>query len=238
LRKAEELDDRRQGRDQRQREQPEHDAAERQGQRGRIELDDAALLLLVVDDVETGHQRLHRGRGAPQREQQREDHAESEALPRLAGDLGKLVGDDRARFLGDEPDHDGDLLLDVMRVERQAIDRDRGGQCGKERQQAVEAESRGEDREVVLRYLVLHPHENVPPAPRRDFGRRVGTAAAPALARAVMVDGTGLSAVLARGHPRLALRTCTMPMLIGGCRPCAEGRGDRDACGRRKDKSG
>ena len=70
-----------------------HDCAEREGQRDQIELDEAALLILVVDDVERIEDRLHAGIGAPQRKAEADHERERQLAVAVAGDARDLIAD-------------------------------------------------------------------------------------------------------------------------------------------------
>ena len=63
----------------------------------RLSLHEAALLLLVVDDVERVDDRLHAGIGAPQRQHEAEDEADAEGAVALGGDADDLLTDDVQR---------------------------------------------------------------------------------------------------------------------------------------------
>ena len=90
------------------------DRAEREGERDEVEPDEAALLVLVVDDVERVEDRLHAGVGAPQRDGKAEHEAEAERAVALGSDPGDLLLDDveraarqRRRESSDEMVRDG-----------------------------------------------------------------------------------------------------------------------------------
>ena len=60
------------------RDQNEDDHAEGEGEGAEVELDEAALLLLAIGDVESIKDRLHSGIGAPQRDRKAEEEGEAQ----------------------------------------------------------------------------------------------------------------------------------------------------------------
>ena len=77
--------------------QNEENGAEGEGEGQQVQRDEAALLLLVIDDVEGIEDGLHAGIGAPQRQHQAEDEAEAESAAALRGDAVDLLADDVER---------------------------------------------------------------------------------------------------------------------------------------------
>src|SRR5262245_13723735 len=70
------------------------DGADCEEERNEIEPDDAALLLLIVDDIECIKNRLHAGIGAPQRDAETQEKAEGESAVALGCDARNLVAQD------------------------------------------------------------------------------------------------------------------------------------------------
>ena len=62
-----------------------------------VELDEAALLVLVVDDVERVEDRLHAGIRAPQREAEAHDERERQLAVIVARDAHDLIADELDR---------------------------------------------------------------------------------------------------------------------------------------------
>ena len=113
------------------------DGADGEEQRDHVEPDEAALLVLVVDDVERVEDRLHAGIGAPQRNAEPEEKAEGEpavALGRDARDL--LAPGDRASRPGRCRTAIDKMLADRADIGEQRVGRNAGGDRRKQGDQA------------------------------------------------------------------------------------------------------
>jgi hypothetical protein len=105
-----------------------HDEAEdeeqRERQRHEVEPDEAAALLLAIGDVHPLNECLHPLRRAPQRQEDTQGRADSDAGARAFGNLPRLRAQDLGGVLGQRAGHGLKLARDVRRVEDEARDGD------------------------------------------------------------------------------------------------------------------
>src|SRR5690606_27534445 len=111
---------------------------------------------------------------AEQGEQDADDRGDAETAAGR-GHRARLVGDDRPGLLRQERADRGDLLLDLLRIERQAPDRDHRGDRGKQGEERVEADARGDQRDVILADFVPGADQDVAPARPRNLRRTLGS---------------------------------------------------------------
>ncbi len=152
------------------------------------EAEEAALLVLVIGDVEGVEEGLHAVVGAPERQEEPHREAEAERIgpgPREAG-----------QFLVEEVDHGGreeaaqilQVLLDRDRIGDEAVEGDESRERGEKRQHDEEGGAGRDGADTVVGNLVLDPVEDVLPPQDGDLGRRPGLASTADLPRPVLVD--------------------------------------------------
>ena len=157
--------------------------AEREGERDEVELDEAALLGLVIGDVHGLEERLHAGIGTPQRDRQRDDEGEAQRPALLRRQPVQLLPQDVQAAAGDDALERGEVLFHRRRVGEEAVDRHQSREGGDEGEQQVEGGAGRDQQHAVLADLVLHAGEDVLPARPGDLGRLLGLAPAPRLSR-------------------------------------------------------
>ena len=115
------LQQRRQHRDDSEHDHHEDDGAEGQPEGHQPLLDEAAFLFLVVGDIDRRQQVADPGRGAPQRDRDRDNEADTEGrAPR--GQRGDLIGDDLLGLFGQCGGHRVQLVRDRRRVGEESVD--------------------------------------------------------------------------------------------------------------------
>ena len=88
------------------------DRAQREGERNEIEFDEAALFLLLIDDVKGVDDRFHAGVRAPQRHGKPEDKSEAEFRIALGRKAGYLLPEDIDRPFRQNPGGQGEVIAD------------------------------------------------------------------------------------------------------------------------------
>ena len=132
-----------------------HDGPERERQRLEVQLEEAALLLLVIDDVERVEDRLHAGIRAPQRQREADDEAEAERAVALGGDALDLLADDVHRPARQHAREGIEMVLDRRGIGEQAVDRDEGRDRREDREQSIEGHARRHGHDPVLPELLV-----------------------------------------------------------------------------------
>ena len=125
-------------------------AARGQDQRDEIEFDEAALFLLIVDDIERVDERLHSGIGAPQRQRQPERERKAELGFPLGGDAVHLLLDDVHPACGQETADESQVVVDGRCFREQPVERHERGDSGKQCEQTVKHHPGGHRQETVL----------------------------------------------------------------------------------------
>ncbi len=163
-----------------QRDQHAADGAEREEQRYDVEPDDAALLLLVVNDVQRIEDRLHAGIGAPERDTEAERKAEAQPAVAASGDPRDFLAQEVERSARNDIGGERDMVGDRGRVGKERIDRHARGDGREQRNQRIEHHPGREREQPVVLHLMVGADEDVLPAAPGDMhgGRRL---AAPAL---------------------------------------------------------
>ena len=142
----------------------EHDRAERQREGGCAQLEESARLLLVVGDVDRGHQVARSGRGAPQRRQHRDDQTDAQRAVAAVGHRVELVGDQRLGFPRQRTGQHLHLAGDGLRIGDDPVERQARDERGRDRQEREEGHACGEDADVVRRAFRECPTGHLPPA--------------------------------------------------------------------------
>ena len=193
----------------------EHDRAERQREGGRAQLEESARLLLVVGDVDRGHQVARSGRGAPQRRQHRDDQTDAQRAVAGVGQRVELVGDQRLGFPGQRTGQRLHLAGDGLRVGDDPVERQARDERGRDRQEREEGHTSREDADVVRGAFRERPTGHLPPAGRRDLCGCPRLPARPRRVPAVCSGGVRPIVRANRGGTRL----------VGGVRGSRRGRG-------------
>ena len=185
--------------DEREGEQHENDPAEGEQERGAAELDEVAALLLVVGDVDPGHQAARAARRAPQREQDRDGETPAERAAAGLGQRDDLVAQQRLGRLGQRRDDALGLLGDRRGIGHQSEEADAGDHGREDGEERGVGDPACHDPEVVRRGLLERPPGHLPPALGRDLGGQLGLFAG--AVRGVRAGPVGPSPRSARSCP-------------------------------------
>ena len=157
-----------------------------------IELDEAALLLLVVDHIERVDERLHSGIGAPERQCQTERECKTKLGFALCCDTVHLLLDDLDATSRHQAADKREVFIDGRRFREQTIEGHESGDRRKQREQSVEHHARRDRKETILTDLAIRPPEDVLPSRPGDLPRRARPSTAIILTGALVLDAPRL----------------------------------------------
>ena len=171
------------------RQQHRGDAAERKGKRNQVELDEAAFLALLIDDVEGVDHGLDASIGAPQRQREAEQQSEAELIVALGEQPADLLLDELDTAFRHDAREQKQVGADGRGLGEQAVARHQRGDGRKYREQAEEHHAGGNREQPVLAGALVSPPQDVFPASPRDLPRRRRVPAAADLLRARLLHG-------------------------------------------------
>jgi hypothetical protein len=160
--------------------------------RVRRKLHEAALFLLVVDDVERVDDRLHAGVGAPQRDREPCNESKSEFGVAFSRQPRDLFMKDVDRAGGKNARSQRKMGVDRRSVGDQSIKRDERRNGGKDRQQGEKDNAaRDGEQPIVIQARIDAPENILPPGPG-DLPRNHGMSSPARLLRAAHLGGNRL----------------------------------------------
>src|SRR5436190_23146125 len=169
-------------------------------QRNEIELDKAALLFCVIDDVERIHNGLHAGISAPQCESEPEDEPKAELRVPLGDQAVHLLLQNVDSSAGQETRDKREMLIDRRCFREQTVQRDEGGDGGEHREQAIEHHPCCYCEQTVFADLLIRPPQYVLPARPWDLPGRSCLTSAARLVGSLMLNLMRLVRAACRSH--------------------------------------
>src|SRR5205807_9144507 len=126
-----------------------------------IQLDEAALLILVVNHIQRIEDRLYAGVRTPQRNAKTDYEGEGELAVIVAGDARDLIADQFVGARGHHARDETEVRVDRARLREQAVERNQRGDGGHDGQHGVEGHSGCSKQQAVLPDVLVDPPENV-----------------------------------------------------------------------------
>ena len=159
---------RRQHRHQPQRHRDEQHQRQGDPHRGDVELQDVAVLALIVDGVERQHQRAGAAGRSPQRHHRAQGRAPAGGRLGRRREAGQLLAHDVLGLVRQHADQPLHQSLHLRRVGDQGIEGDQRRQPRRHRQHQVEGDAARRDSQIVRADIEPHALQDAPPAAPGD----------------------------------------------------------------------
>lgn len=164
------------------------DAGECKRERYQVKLDETALFLLIIHDVQRVHDRLHACIGAPECHAESKDESEAELRVAFRDEPSYLLLHNVDGSAGQKAGNKGEMLVDGGSFGKEAVQRDQRGDAGKQRKQTIEYHAGCYRQQTILADLLISAPQNIFPSCPRDLPRRGCLPAAAGLPRPFMLN--------------------------------------------------